>query len=92
MEWKRLRRKFAKNPLNLISVVVFALFLAMAFFPQIFTQFEPNRMNSAVRMISPTASHIFEPTTWSRYLFTRRSRVRETLSTPFINRITCFKH
>jgi len=44
MEWKRLRRKFAKNPLNLISVVVFALFLAMAFFPQIFTQFEnPDR-------------------------------------------------
>ena len=86
MEWKRLRRKFAKNPLNLISVVVFALFLAMAFFPQIFTQFEPNRMNSAVRMISPTASHIFGTDQFGRDIYSRVVHgVRETLSIAFLS-------
>jgi ABC-type dipeptide/oligopeptide/nickel transport system permease subunit len=67
-------------------VVVFALFLAMAFFPQIFTQFEPNRMNSAVRMISPTASHIFGTDQFGRDIYSRVVHgVRETLSIAFLS-------
>ncbi len=86
MEWKRFLRKFAKNPLNIVSLVIFAAFLAMAIFPQLFTQFEPNRMNSAVRMISPTASHLFGTDQFGRDIYSRVIHgVRETLFIAFMS-------
>ena len=86
MEWKRLWRKFARNPLNIVSLVVFTVFLTMAVFPQIFTQFEPNRMNSAVRMISPTGSHVFGTDQFGRDIYSRVVHgVRETLFIAFLS-------
>jgi peptide/nickel transport system permease protein len=43
----------------------------MACFPQLFTPYDPNKMNSAVRMSSPTSQHIFGTDQFGRDIATR---------------------
>ncbi len=55
----------------IIGSVMFAIVLLMAFFPSLFTKFDPLEQNFSIALKAPSAEHIFGTDNYGRDLFTR---------------------
>lgn len=71
MEYGRLVRKFSKSPLNIVSILIFTTFFVMAVIPQLFTTYDPNKMDGSVRMQAPDRAHLFGTDQFGRDIYTR---------------------
>ena len=71
MEFKKLIRKFSRNPLNILSFIVFLFVILVALFPSVFAPFDPLEMDFNAYMSSPTQSHLFGTDQFGRDVLSR---------------------
>lgn len=70
-EFKKLKRKFTQNPLNIICSVIFVFFLLVAFFPAVFAPYDPIAMDPDAFMSGPSAQHWFGTDQFGRDILSR---------------------
>ncbi len=71
MEFKKLWRKFARNPLNLISLFLFIFILLIALFPSFFATHDPLEMDVEYFMEGPASNHFFGTDQFGRDIYSR---------------------
>jgi len=71
MELKKLWKKFARSPLNIISLIIFIFIILVSLFPGLFATYDPMEMDVEYFMEGPAASHIFGTDQFGRDIYSR---------------------
>jgi ABC-type dipeptide/oligopeptide/nickel transport system permease subunit len=71
LEFKKLIRKFCRNPLNIISFFVFIFILFTALFPSVIAAYDPLEMDYNAFMTGPDGNHWFGTDQFGRDIFSR---------------------
>jgi ABC-type dipeptide/oligopeptide/nickel transport system permease subunit len=70
-EYRKFKRKFLKNPLNVICSLIFIFFLLVAFFPSFFAPYNPLTMDPDSFMSPPSSQHWFGTDQFGRDILSR---------------------
>ncbi len=71
MEFKKLAKKFFRNPLNAISFSILVLVILIALFPSLFAPYDPLEMDGEYFMKGPAPHHLFGTDQFGRDIFSR---------------------
>jgi peptide/nickel transport system permease protein len=69
--WKHIRHVLGENPVTLLAVALFGLFVLMAVFGPALVPYDPLASNSAVALQPPSAAHWFGTDALGRDIFSR---------------------
>ena len=69
--WKHMRHVLGENPVTMLAVALFALFVLMAIFGPALVPYDPLASNSAVALQPPSAAHWFGTDALGRDIFSR---------------------
>jgi peptide/nickel transport system permease protein len=69
--WKHVRHVLGENPVTMLAVALFALFVLMAVFGPSLVPYDPLASNSAVALQPPSAAHWFGTDALGRDIFSR---------------------